>query len=114
MAGTIELSHAMAADSRIDWEYYCFTLMIIMHSMTCCSTLPSTRVGSLARSGFRLGYSIKVEYHANAKYQNPHQNSEKNDMYLSKVNVFNNGKKIISHHARFLFKCHLVFRYLQS
>ncbi len=36
---------------------------------------------------------IKVEYHANAKYENPYQNFEKNSMYWSKVNVSNNGKK---------------------
>ncbi len=56
----------------------------------------------------RHGLLFKVEYHANAKYENPYQNSEKNSMYWSKVNVSNNGKKIIPHHSRFLLKCHLV------
>ncbi len=55
---------------------------------------------------------IKVEYHANAKYKNLYENSEKNSMYSSTVNVSNNGKKIIPYHARFFFKGHLVFRYL--
>ncbi len=38
-------------------------------------------------------YVVKVEYHANAKFENPYHNSEKNSMYWSKVNVSNNGKK---------------------
>ncbi len=37
---------------------------------------------------------FKVEYHGNAKYENPLKISEKNDMYWSKVNVSNNVKKI--------------------
>ncbi len=56
--------------------------------------------------------SLKLNAMLNAKYENPYQNSEKNSMYWSKVNVSNNGKKIIPHHARLFFKCHLVFRYL--
>ncbi len=41
----------------------------------------------------QLKQSFKVEYHANAKYENPYQNSGKNSMYWSKVNVSNNGEK---------------------
>ncbi len=37
--------------------------------------------------------SIKAEYHANAKYENPLTISEKNSMYWSNVNVSNNGQK---------------------
>ncbi len=33
---------------------------------------------------------LKVEYHANAKYENPLQISEINNMCCSKVNVSNN------------------------
>ncbi len=39
---------------------------------------------------------IKVEYHANAEYENPLKHSEKNSIHWSKVNVSNNGKKYLT------------------
>ncbi len=57
--------------------------------------------------GYQNG-NFKVEYHANAKYENPLQFSDKNSMYWSKMNVSNNGKNI-PYHASFFFKCHLGF-----
>ncbi len=36
---------------------------------------------------------INVEYDANAEYENPLKNSEKNSMCCRKVNVSNNGEK---------------------
>ncbi len=43
---------------------------------------------------------LKVEYHAN---ENPLQNSEKNSICWSKINVSDNQKRIISYHASFYF-----------
>ncbi len=40
--------------------------------------------------------AIKVEYHADAEYENPLKNSEKNSMYWSKVTLANNGEKYLT------------------
>ncbi len=55
---------------------------------------------------------FKVEYHANAKYENPYQNSGKIACIGQRLMYPIMEKKIIAHHAKFSFKCHLVFRCL--
>ncbi len=53
---------------------------------------------------------IKVEYHANAKYQNPYQNSEKIAYIGQRLMYPIMAKKIIPHHASLTKKCHLIFK----
>ncbi len=55
---------------------------------------------------------IKVECHANAKYENPYQNSEKIACIGQRLIYPIMEEKKKPHHARLIFKCHLVFRYL--
>ncbi len=55
----------------------------------------SLLVAGLPMKGMNLGIfsNIKVEYHADAEYENPLKHSEQNNMSLSKVILSNNGKK---------------------
>ncbi len=45
---------------------------------------------------FRKHLTIKVEYYANAEYENPLKYFEKNSMRWSKINVSNNGKQYLT------------------
>ncbi len=57
---------------------------------------------------------LKVEYQANAKYENPYQNSEKNSMYWSKVNVSNNEKKHLAMLDFFLNAIYFLGIYIKN
>ncbi len=53
---------------------------------------------------FETHVLLKIEYHANATFKNPLQNSEKIASPGQRLNVSNNGKQIIPYHASFFFK----------
>ncbi len=65
---------------------------MILHEVQ-CNIYMSIKVATMLMAGFE---GLKLEYHANAK---PLENSEKNSMCWSKVNVLNNEKIIIPYHA---------------
>ncbi len=73
-----------------------------------CVQTGDTSLKSLVDTVALFFFMLKVEYYAN---ENPLKMSEKNNVCWWKVNVSNNEKIIISYHASFVVKCHLVFTF---